>query len=224
MEVAKRALNMLLADLADRGTLRVGVRLFGHRVGWSTAEANKLLRQTAYADEIPADLRPFADVENVLPLGRFDSIAAGKVLDKLQTVRAWGESPIYLAIQQAIADFGTLDNSARSIVVITDGKNYQFNPPRESQPQLADVLSAAQRAKIAIHMVGFDMPDDEALRRGPRVHANCFAHRRLLCTRIRCHRIARFAAATAATRRVSHCGCRRKRDRRGRTRSIRNSR
>jgi hypothetical protein len=162
MEVAKRALNMLLADLADRGTLRVGVRLFGHRVGWSTTEASKLLRQTAYADEIPADLRPFADVESVLPLGRFDSIAAGKVLDKLQTARAWGESPIHLAIQQAIADFGTLDNSARSIVVITDGKNYQFNPPRESQPQLADVLSAAQRARIAIHIVGFDMPDDEA--------------------------------------------------------------
>ncbi|WP_410970438.1 hypothetical protein, partial [Salmonella sp. SAL4458] len=48
------------------------------------------------------------------------------------------------------------------IVVITDGKNYQFNAPRESQPQLADVLSAAQRAKIAIHMVGFEMADDEA--------------------------------------------------------------
>jgi hypothetical protein len=162
MEVAKRALNMLLADLADRGTLRVGLRLFGHRVGWSTSEADKLLRQTTYADEIPADLRPFADVENVLPLGRFDSIAAGKVLDKLQTVRAWGESPIYLALQQAIADFGAQDNSARSIVVITDGKNYQFNPPREFQPQLGEVLSAAERSRIAIHLVGFEMPDDES--------------------------------------------------------------
>jgi hypothetical protein len=162
MELAKRSLNMLLADLSDRGTLRVGVRAFGHRVGWSTTENGKLLRQTAYQDEIPADLRPYADVELILPLGRFDSIAAGRVSDKLQSVRAWGESPIYLALQHAIGDFRSDDNAARSIVLITDGQNYQFNPPRESQPQLNEVLSAAERAKIAIHVVGFAMNDADA--------------------------------------------------------------
>jgi Mg-chelatase subunit ChlD len=162
MEVAKGALRALLGDMAEQGTVRVGVRLFGHRVGWSTTEADKLLRQTSYGDDIPAALRPYADVENVLPLGRFDSLAAGRVFDKLQTVKPWGESPLYLALQQAVGDFGPDDNAARSIVVVTDGQNYQFNPPREFQPALADVLSAAERARVAIHIVGFDLPQNEA--------------------------------------------------------------
>ena len=147
MEVAKGALRALLGEMAEQGTVRVGLRLFGHRVGWSTVEADKLLRQTAYGDDIPAALRPYADVENVLPLGRFDSLAAGRVFDKLQNVKPWGESPLYLALQQAIGDFGPDDNSSRSIVVVTDGQNYQFNPPREFQPVLANVIAAAERAR-----------------------------------------------------------------------------
>lgn len=162
MEVAKGALRSLLGEMAARGDLRVGVRLFGHRVGWSTTEAEKLLRQTTYADEIPAELRPYGDVQEILDLGRFDSIAAGKVFDKLATVKPWGESPIYLALQQAVSDFGPDDNSARSIVLITDGQNSQFNPPREFAPALNDVLSAAERAGVAIHVVGFDIQQGEA--------------------------------------------------------------
>ena len=162
MEVAKGALRSLLGEMAARGDLRVGVRLFGHRVGWSTTESEKLLRQTSYAEEIPAELRPYADVEEILDLGRFDSIAAGKVFDRLNTVKPWGESPIFLALQQAVADFGPDDNSARSIVLITDGQNSQFNPPREFNPALADVLTAAERAGVAIHVVGFDIQQGEA--------------------------------------------------------------
>jgi len=161
MEVAKGALRSLLSELAARGDLRVGVRLFGHRVGWSTTEAEKLLRQTTYADEIPAELRPYGDVEEILDLGRFDSVAAGRVFEKLATVKPWGESPIFLAIEQAVADFGPDDNSARSIVLITDGQNSQFNPPREFAPALADVLTAAERAGVAIHVVGFDIQQGE---------------------------------------------------------------
>ena len=162
MEVAKGSLRSLLAELAARGDLRVGVRLFGHRVGWSTTKADELLRQTGYAEPIPAELRPYADVQEILDLGRFDTTIAAKVYDQLQTVKPWGESPIFLALQQAIADFGADDNSARSVVLITDGQNSQFNPPREFAPALADVLAAAQRAGVAIHVVGFDIPANEA--------------------------------------------------------------
>ena len=162
MDVAKGALRAMLEQLAERGNARVGVRLFGHRVGWSTVEENKLLRQTGYSDDIPPTLRPYADVEAVLPLGRFDSVVAGGVYDKLAGVQPWGETPLYLALTQALGDFTAEDDSERSIVVITDGRNYQFNPPPEFQRTKDDVLAAARRAQVPITIVGFEIPEAEA--------------------------------------------------------------
>jgi hypothetical protein len=162
MEAAKGALRSMLEELAERGNARVGVRLFGHRVGWSTVEDGKLLRQTGYAGEIPAELRPYADVEAILPLGRFDSVVAGTVADRLKTVQPWGETPVYLALTQALADFTDEDEGERTVVVITDGMNYQFNPPAEFARTKDDVLAAARRAKAAVYIVGFDIPQGEA--------------------------------------------------------------
>jgi hypothetical protein len=162
MDVAKGALRSMLEQLAERGNARVGVRLFGHRVGWSTIEENKLLRQTGYSDEIPTTLRPYADVESILPLGRFDSVVAGGVYEKLAAVQPWGETPLYLALTQAVADFTTEDDAERSIVVITDGRNNQFNPPTEFQRTKDDVLAAARRAQVPITIVGFEIPAAEA--------------------------------------------------------------
>ncbi|MDX1944686.1 MAG: VWA domain-containing protein [Pirellulaceae bacterium] len=161
MDVAKGALRAMLEQLAERGNARVGVRLFGHRVGWSTQEENKLLRQTGYSEEIPPTLRPYADVEAVLPLGRFDSVVAGGVYEKLAGVQPWGETPLYLALTQALADFTAEDDSERSIVVITDGRNYQFNPPTEFQRTKDDVLAAARRTGVPITIVGFEIPEAE---------------------------------------------------------------
>ena len=162
MEVAKFALQSMLDRLAREEGKRVGVRFYGHRVGWNIDRPTEMLPQTDYARPIPGDLRPFEDVELVLPLGRFDTVAAGQVRRLLDSVRPWGETPLYLALAQAVRDFA-LDKpgTERSIVVVTDGINYQFNPTPEAAKTRMDVLQERGTAPIRIHIVGFGIPETE---------------------------------------------------------------
>jgi hypothetical protein len=119
------------------------------------------LLQTDYGRDIPDNLQPSEDVELVLPLGRFDEVIAGGVADLLKSVKPWGESPLYLAMTEALGDFaGDEPETAKSIVVITDGANYQFNSQRPRRK--ADVLAAAAGRNVPIHIVGFQIPEDEA--------------------------------------------------------------
>jgi hypothetical protein len=163
LDVAKGALRSMLAEVAERGSARIGVRFFGHRVGWSTVEDNKLLRQTAWPGEIPAELRPYADVESILTLGRFDSAAAGLVNDKLAAAIPWGETPLYLAISQSLAEFGSEDEDLqRCVIVITDGENYQFNPPASFERTADQIIAEARRAQVAIFIIGFNVSEEAA--------------------------------------------------------------
>lgn len=162
LEVAKDALRSMLARLAERGDARVGVRFYGHRVGWSTEQANTLLRQQEYEIPIPPDLRPYEDVELVLPLGRFDSVTAGQVSQRMTSVKPWGETPLYLALVRAIRDFDDDDrDTEKSVVVITDGVNYQFNAPAQLGLQREDVEAAYNGQSVAIHLVGFGISEEE---------------------------------------------------------------
>ena len=113
-----------------QGDARVGVIFYGHRVGWNLKNPEQILRQTDYARPIPDDLRPSEDVETVLPLGRFDSVVAGGVFDLMKSLKPWGETPLYLSVIQAVGEFAADEpGTEKSIVVITDGANYQFNSP-----------------------------------------------------------------------------------------------
>jgi Mg-chelatase subunit ChlD len=163
MEVAKAALVRMLNALAARGDARVGVLLYGHRIGWSTKEANQLLTQATWGGAIPEGLKPYEDVETILPLGRFDSIAAAKVAQRLEKVKPWGETPLYLSLTQALQEFKDDDPDAqRSVVVVTDGVNYQFNPRPDKAKTVQDVLAADASRRIPLHIVGFGIQPDEA--------------------------------------------------------------
>jgi hypothetical protein len=159
MEVARTALETLLQQLAAERAHRVGVRFFGHRVGWSVVESGKLLRQNRYVGEIPETLLPYEDIELVLPLGRFDEAALARVTRYLGSIEPWGETPLYLSLIAALRDFDHEDNDTEQvIVVITDGLNYQFNPPWDAAKGAVDVLEAASGTRVAIHIVGFGIP------------------------------------------------------------------
>ncbi len=163
MDIAKAALNQMLNTLAARGDARVGVLLYGHRVGWSTKQPNQFMIQPAEAGAIPAGLKPYEDVETILPLGRFDNLTATKIAQRLENVKPWGETPLYLSLQQALLEFK--DDAAdvqKSIVVITDGVNYQFNPRPEMAKTVQDVLNANVARRIPIYLVGFDIQAREA--------------------------------------------------------------
>jgi hypothetical protein len=160
LEAAKIALHEMLAELASEGDARVGVLFYGHRVGWNLKKPDQMLRQTDYARVIPDDLRPSEDVELVLPLGRFDSVVAGGVFDLMKSLKPWGETPLYLSLVQAIGDFANDEpGTEKSIVVITDGANYQFNSPNPKRRD--DVMTTMGDRKIPIHIVGFGIPASE---------------------------------------------------------------
>lgn len=164
LDVAKSALNVLLDDLAQQSGWRVGVRLFGHRVGWNRnrPEALESLQQTGYGRPIPAGIRPSNDEEQILPVGRFDSVEAGRVSALLETVRPWGETPLYLSLDRALRE---LDNEApdveRFVVAITDGANRQTNPRSQDARNVYDVLATNRTRQAKLYIVGFDLPRSE---------------------------------------------------------------
>jgi Mg-chelatase subunit ChlD len=171
LEIAKGALNALLEQLAVRADTRVGVRFFGHRVGWAKGELAKLMTQTSYSGPIPDDLAPSADVELILPLGRFDSVEAGIVSGRLRSVKPWGQSPLYLSLVDSIRDFAAdRDDSEKSIVVITDGANYQFTPAGSGttappHQTAEDVVTAESGKNVPVYILGFGTSDDRAAER-----------------------------------------------------------
>ncbi|MDZ4779694.1 MAG: vWA domain-containing protein [Planctomycetia bacterium] len=160
IDAAKDALRRMMTQLALAGDARVGVRVFGHRVGWTTTEPTQILPQPNYARPYPADLTPAEDVELILPLGRFDDSVGAEVEDILQQVQPWGQSPLYLALRQALDDFsGENPDAERRIVVVTDGANYQFNALQPTTRE--DVMSLAAARRIPVHIVGFGIPTGE---------------------------------------------------------------
>jgi Mg-chelatase subunit ChlD len=178
--LAKNSLNAMLGDIADRNAAgddtRVGVRFFGHRLGWSQIPAipppagwtPKLIAQSAYRGRKPEKPAPAEDVELVDPLGQFDEGAASEIAELLNSVRPHGETPLYLALLQALDDFKDENPQTRkSIIVITDGQDYQYPHPDFPPPEkiTLDRLRTEwrrHRHKIPIHIMGFDIAPNQA--------------------------------------------------------------
>ncbi|MCY2967912.1 MAG: VWA domain-containing protein [Planctomycetota bacterium] len=162
-ESARATLNQLLGTLATRQGDRVGVMLYGHRVGWSTKETGQLLTQTATDVKVPEGLMPYEDVESILPLGRFDEINAERVRRRLAAVKPWGETPLYLAMTRALEELGREDHGAqRTVIAITDGMNYQFNPTPEKARSADQVIRAAEKLGARVCIIGFGIAQAEA--------------------------------------------------------------
>jgi len=162
-DAALLALKPMLEELAREGTLRIGVELYGHRARWDHEHVGDVIRQTGYGRPVSPNQMPFDDVEVTLPIGRFDPTIAGQLFATLKTVTPWGESPLYLALIEAIRQFPVADGAgARSIILVTDGLNSQFNAPLEKRKYLPDVLQALSVRPVPIHVVGFGINDNEA--------------------------------------------------------------
>lgn len=177
LELAKESILRMLAQIASRPDARVGVRLFGHRMGWSRPMDEKkgiatgksqILVQPNYPFSIPDDLVPSKDVEAILPLGRFTQEMLGPLSNTLSKVVPWGQSPLYLSIIDSFNDFAAdNDSTAKSIVVITDGDNFQFNASNRpggepgSYTTLDTVYRAWNSAEIPVFILGVGISDKE---------------------------------------------------------------
>lgn len=160
---AKVALLRILESMIDSRD-RVSVVLYGHRVADGTVEQGTL-RQTKYDAAFPfsANLRAAEDVEVILPLGRFSQADYLEVARRLEAVVPWGQTPLYLAIREAI-ESNIQATSGQDIIIISDGVNYQFNPAAGKNPTIDDVISVAQNHGARLHLVGFGVPADERRR------------------------------------------------------------
>ncbi|HTN77060.1 MAG TPA: vWA domain-containing protein, partial [Pirellulaceae bacterium] len=169
LEAAKNALQTMLNQLAREGDAVVGVKLVGHRLGWTTREPLRISKQSKYGRAIPESVSPHNDVESALTVGRFDALAAGEVSSLLKTVVPWGQSPLYLGVIESLNELANLDEDVdANIIVITDGLNYQFLPsttevvPPDSTQSVDDVIRAADGKAIRVHVVGFAVDQGEA--------------------------------------------------------------
>ncbi|MGC1275211.1 MAG: vWA domain-containing protein [Planctomycetaceae bacterium] len=169
LDLARESLSRMLAELATRPDTRVGVVFYGHRVGWRKVEADdgqsRFQRsvQRDYARAIPDSVMPYNDIEVVEPLGRFDGAVAGEVETMLESLHPWGETPLYLAMDEALRQFSEADATAeRSVIVITDGLNEQSNPSPAARKTPADVLATWQQRKSAIEIIGFGLSAGDA--------------------------------------------------------------
>jgi Mg-chelatase subunit ChlD len=166
MEGAKDALTKMLGEIATRnrrrgeGT-RVGVRFYGHRARWSNATPPKRDYQTDWKP-IPANLAPSLDVEIIRPLGEFNENAAAQVGRSIDAVQGFGQTPLYVALIQALDGFeADPPGTEKLIVAITDGRDDVWEPTEIARaiPKKvkADVLETWNRRPIAIHIVGFNI-------------------------------------------------------------------
>ncbi|WP_182869883.1 vWA domain-containing protein [Rhodopirellula sp. JC639] len=161
MEIAKASLQEMLFDLGLRRNVRVGVRAFGHRLGWSVDEPVRPLTRPDFGGVIDPTVTPERDVESMLRLSDFDLAAAQSLVPEIGQLKPWGQSPLYLSVMQAIQEFSADDATAdRHIIAITDGANYQFIPPSAIDSSLTtdnDVRQAWMQTQVPVHILGLGM-------------------------------------------------------------------
>lgn len=161
LDAARVALRQVLEQWRG-GDDWVGFSLFGHRVASSPGAGNLLQVKYMRAFPFPQDLQAYDDVETVLSVGRFGDAEFASVLERLNHLVPWGQTPLYMAILDALERMRTVDPALpRDIVVVSDGRNYQFNPPVERNIPLEWVIDVAREQSVRIHLIGFGIPADE---------------------------------------------------------------
>ncbi len=141
----------------------VGLMLFGHRLAVGDPSQSLLIQQRYHAKfPFSQSIQPFEDVETILPVGRFADEEYSAVLNRLDQLLPWGQTPLYLAIHQAIEQSGLLGtDQSLDVIVISDGKNYQFNATTDKNVSLEAVIELAQRKHVRIHVIGFGIPESD---------------------------------------------------------------
>ncbi|MEM9645865.1 MAG: vWA domain-containing protein, partial [Planctomycetota bacterium] len=172
IDAARAALYEMLRRLQPTD-VEVGLVLYGHRMAVGAGKQGLLL-QKRYHKLFPFSptLQPFEDVELVLSTGRFDTVQLAESRQRLDATVPWGQTPLYLAIHQAISDLSRHNGSvAKDVVVISDGENYQFNPTPEATISIEELVRKARDEKVRVHIVGLGVRSDQSTKAGQQFDA-----------------------------------------------------
>jgi hypothetical protein len=128
---AMAAIKTILQRL-PQNTHEIGVLCYGHRAQWRRAEGN--LWKVVWRDRAAqsAQVDPRFDVAWLdADLKRADATlqTRNKINQLLGDLTYFGETPLYLAMKTALAEFGSAfdRDTDRRLIVITDGENNQTN-------------------------------------------------------------------------------------------------
>ncbi len=163
LDAARVALTAMLAQISDPDT-QVGLIAYGHRVA-TDRKGEGILIQKKYHSSFPFDptLQPFADVETILPVGRFETLERSTIQRHFEQLAPWGQTPLFMSIVRGVQELATIHNDDdRDLIIITDGKNYQFNPTADANISIDQAIEMAKRHHVRVHMIGFGVPDAEA--------------------------------------------------------------
>ena len=132
LQIARSRLREVL-DALDEDTYQVGLILYGHRAGWEEYERGRYrIKWRSEADQ-RRKLHPAEDVELVVPVRPIKyTDVDGNIRDirdviaaKLDDLIPYGETPLYLAIIEALKSFNQDLPGPKHVVAVTDGVNEQ---------------------------------------------------------------------------------------------------
>ncbi len=163
LDAARGALLEMLHRLKS-GTTEIGLVLYGHRMALGTGDEGLLLQKRYHQPfPFPSTLKPFEDVEIALPTGRFSDVELSIARQRLDATVPWGQTPLFLAISGAIDDLSRLGSSiSKDVIVISDGKNYQFNPSPQASIELPALIAKAKQHRVRVHIIGFGLEKENA--------------------------------------------------------------
>lgn len=169
IDMAHTALGNIIEDLTRMQRLRVGLWLYGHRLGRNVA-GGPVVASPDWPPP-PAAMRIGNDVDKVLPLVTLNDAVKREFLDRLSRAKPRGETPLYLSIVEAMKPFHwPAGSGARHLVVITDGKNQVTEQgPVVVGSQVVQALQADRRNRgqqaVKLHVLDCTRGQSDELRK-----------------------------------------------------------
>jgi hypothetical protein len=166
LEAADGMLREMLRELAGQPNCRVGVWLYGHRLVWEQdVKHPDLLSQDAYLEATVGfgalnGLLPGDDVEQVQAFKPFTLQEAQQLNVRLDTLKPWGEQPLYLALTRAMdALVDQPVSEPKTVIVFTSGRNEQWLARYKTNHER--VASVLRNNLIPIHFLHFGPTPEE---------------------------------------------------------------
>ncbi|MBM4022998.1 MAG: VWA domain-containing protein [Planctomycetes bacterium] len=179
LEAGRAALTRVIDQLAGSGHWRVSLWLYGHRTRWSRDQQGRYtagltaLGEKAEADAArggrPFTLVPGGDVEQVLTMQELTGAVVAQIQDTLAPLEPGGETPLYLAISEAVGnDFGGgREDTPGYVLVVTDGANDQTGGRYVTAAAVEDQiarLNGRRRERLRVDVIGFALGMDTSER------------------------------------------------------------